>query len=407
MRIAFITYEYPPDIAKGGIATYVKIAAKVLKERGHDVEVFCGSHTRTVAEHDGGIVIHRVKTTDPATFRTQVTGVFSERHDALPFDIIESPEIHANALHIRLKYPFLKMVVRLHMALYIQMRLLNFYTTRFTRVRFFLGGLRRGKINFYGSYNYKEDPEYRLTVMSDGIASPSKALKAIISKEWHLSPSRIHVIPYPFVPDSKLLDIPASVSTKKVVTFIGKLNVHKGLVNLVKVIPMVVKKNPDVLFRLIGDDSYFSLKKSNMSNYIRKKLKGYEKNYEIMGPMEYEKVLEQLKTTAVCIFPSIWENFPLVCLEAMSAARAVIGSKEGGMSEMLAGDAGIIVDPHIITIMAESVNTLLADDDLRFRYGEAARKKVLRDYNKEVIGKQMEDYFLQITGKGNGSNNDD
>ena len=38
MKIAFIGYEYPPDTAKVGIATYVYQAAKMLHKRGHPQE---------------------------------------------------------------------------------------------------------------------------------------------------------------------------------------------------------------------------------------------------------------------------------------------------------------------------------------------------------------------------------
>jgi glycogen synthase len=40
MRIAFVSHEYPPDTAFGGIATYVRQAATLLAGRGHSVEVF-------------------------------------------------------------------------------------------------------------------------------------------------------------------------------------------------------------------------------------------------------------------------------------------------------------------------------------------------------------------------------
>ena len=47
MRIAFISYEYPPDTAAGGIATYARQAAHMLRDRGHAVEVFAASPHRT------------------------------------------------------------------------------------------------------------------------------------------------------------------------------------------------------------------------------------------------------------------------------------------------------------------------------------------------------------------------
>ena len=393
MRIAFITYEYPPDIAKGGIATYVEQSAGLLQERGNNVEVFCGSYTRSVTEDNKGVLIHRCLIKDVTGFREDCLNKFTERHESVPFDIIESPEIHADALLIKKKFPSLPLVVKLHMASFIQARLLNFYTGKIAKLRYFMGGLRRGKINFYGAYNYLNDIEYTFTKLAEGIVAPSQAQKKVIADEWHLPAESICVIPHSFSPPVKLLEIPVDVSVKKIVTFIGKLNVHKGIVNLVKVIPIVVKMHPEVVFRLIGSDSYFGAKKMNMSAFIRKELRGFENNYTLPGSLEYEDVLKQFATTAVCIFPSLWECFGLVCLEAMSAGRAVVGSKEGGMNDILSNGAGMLVDPFNVKQMAAAVIRLLDDDKLRCQYGNAGRAKVLSTFNRNLIGEQMEAYY--------------
>ena len=60
MNIAFISYEYPPDTAYGGIATYVHQAAMMLSRRGHHVEVFSGSPHRTGTENEECLLVHRI-----------------------------------------------------------------------------------------------------------------------------------------------------------------------------------------------------------------------------------------------------------------------------------------------------------------------------------------------------------
>lgn len=399
MRIGFITYEYPPDIAQGGIATYVAQAALALKKLGHDTEIFCGSHTRNISEVIEGVQVHRCKTKDPLSFRSDIVDIFSERQGMNPFDVIESPEIHGNAYCIKKKFPQLPLVVKLHMPLYLQMSLLNFYTSSFTKLRFFIGALRRGRFRKFGQHDFLADIDYKITMMADGIVSPSESLRNIISRDWHISSSKINVIPYPFAAPQRLLQIPVEKKTGKVISFIGKLNVQKGIVNLVKVIPLVVKKHPDVLFRLIGNDSEFAAHKMSMTAYIKKELRGFEKNYVIKGGLAYEEVMQQLEETAICIFPSIWENFPLVCLEGMSAGCAIVGSKEGGMNEMLADGAGIIVNPLKIKEIAEALIELAADPEKCFAYGLKAREKVLKKYSPPEVGAKMIMNFQKAIGE--------
>ena len=256
MRIAYVTYEYPPDISQGGIATYVQQVAKVMTERGHDVEIFCASATRTISEVFEGILVHRSKSLNPSDYQAACVSIFTERHLKCPFDVIECPEIHANALIIKEKHPKITLAVKLHMPLFLQMRLYNYYTPLFTKLRFFFGGLKKGQINIYGQYNYKKDPDYIITKIADGICSPSLSLKNILSKEWKIRFQEIDVIPYPFQPSEKSLAIPIENNRENKVTFVGKLNVHKGLVNIIKIIKLIVKDHPDIVFTLIGNDSF-------------------------------------------------------------------------------------------------------------------------------------------------------
>ena len=399
MRIAYITYEYPPDIPQGGIATYVQQTAQVMLKRGHEVEIFCASGTRTISEVYDGVLVHRSKSLNPSEYQFACVSIFEKRHFKYPFDVIECPEIHANALKIKEKYAEIPLMVKLHMPLFLQMRLYNYYTPLLSKFRFFLGGLKRGRINIYGKYNYKIDPDYIMTMMAEGISSPSLSLKNILSKEWKIKSQMIDIIPYPFQPSKKSLLIPIENKCENKVTFVGKLNVHKGIVNIIKIIPLIVKDHPEVMFTLIGNDSFFGLKKILMSNYIRLKLKGYEKNYEIKGALSYDQILKELEDTTVCIFPSIWENFPMVCLEAMSAGKAIIGSKNGGMNEMLSDGAGIIVDPLNVIKMVDELKILLTNKSLRYDYGEKARTKLLKNYNEDVIGKMMENSFENLIRK--------
>ena len=62
-------------------------------------------------------------------------------------------------------------------------------------------------------------------------------------------------------------------------------------------------------------------------------------------PMPRPNLLKRIQEADVCIFPSLFENWPNTCIEAMSAGRVVIGSKHGGMGEMIEdGVSGFHVD---------------------------------------------------------------
>jgi glycogen(starch) synthase len=401
MRIAFFTYEFPPDIAQGGIATYVDQITKLLANRGHEIEVFCASPNRTKTSIEANVIVHRLKCNNPSEFNDLLLDFFQKAHNQKPFEIIESPEIHGHAYSIKLIYPNLPLVVKFHMPIFLQMRLINFYTSKLTKLRFFLGGLRRGRIRYYDHYDYQDDLDYKVTKLADAYISPSQSLGEILKNEWNLNSQKLSFIHYPFVPPKFLIDVPIECRTTKVVSFIGKLNVQKGIVSLVEMIKKVVKDHPDVKFRIIGNDSFYTSRNMLMSDYIKNQLTGLEYNYIIRGGLDYKDVMNELNLADVCIFPSIWENFPNVCLEAMSAGRAIIGSKNGGMSEMLENGAGILINPLNTLEGADAISYFLSNPLFRVDYGKQARSFVLERFNKEKIGRQIEEHFEKVIANVN------
>ena len=108
-----------------------------------------------------------------------------------------------------------------------------------------------------------------------------------------------------------------------------------------------------------------------------------------------ERIPAELGGIDICVFPSIWENFPNVCLEAMSAGRGVVGSQAGGMSEMLASGAGRLVPPKNSAAIANAVIELLGNPNERMQMGAAARQRIKDEYNGDKIGSLMESVYRE------------
>lgn len=94
--------------------------------------------------------------------------------------------------------------------------------------------------------------------------------------------------------------------------------------------------------------------------------------------------LEELyATSAIFVFPSLQDNFPVVLLEAMSAGCAVVTTAVSGMPEVI-GDAGVLVPPADAAAIRGAVERLMADASLRAVLGERARRRLV-DFTWESV----------------------
>ncbi|MCU0524269.1 MAG: glycosyltransferase family 4 protein [Elainella sp. Prado103] len=393
MKIAFISYEYPPDTAFGGIATYVAQIVKVLYRRGHHVEVFCASPHCSKSQQEGGIWVHRVVSKKGLDFSECIGKVFHERHQIVQFDVVEGTEFSASARGVVKQVPDIPLVVKLHTPTFLVGKS-NFVELSLAgKTRWVLGALRQGKIpNRFPKWQYdpSSDIERLHTLEADEIVTPSVSLGSKLVETWLLPPERVVHIPYPYIPSPALLEIPVATQTN-VITFIGRLEIRKGILDLAKAIPIILKYCPEAKFRFVGTALPSPQRNLDMREYLEKYLKVHQNSLEFTGGVSSDCIPSLLAKTDVCVFPSRWENFPNVCLEAMAAARGVVGSDAGGMVEMLdQGRVGRLIPPHDYRAIAEAIIELLKHPGLRMQLGKAARDRILSEYNTDRIGALQE-----------------
>ncbi|MGQ9592888.1 MAG: glycosyltransferase, partial [Planctomycetota bacterium] len=98
----------------------------------------------------------------------------------------------------------------------------------------------------------------------------------------------------------------------------------------------------------------------------------------------------------VFVLPSTYEGFGMAALEAMAAARPVIVARVGGLAELVEdGRTGIVIPPRDPRALAEAIERLLRDIDLRLRLGAAAREAA-----RERTDARMIEAYFRLYGQG-------
>ncbi|MDQ6814011.1 MAG: glycosyltransferase family 4 protein [Bacteroidota bacterium] len=385
MNIVLVTYEFPPLTATGGIGSYMYHLSVFLSAKGHNVTVFSANPVteKLIVEEQFYCTNYQVPAVDNDTFRTKVLPVFERFVLLNEVDVIESPEVGACALYIKKKFPQIPLIVKMHTPGVLITRVSNTYLSLVQKLRFSLGALLHGRLDAGHWSNYDKnrdvDAEYQICMKADTLLSPSLALKKWAVRFWGVRPGRIQILQNPFSIQDDLFLLPLT-NRPPVISFVGKLSVLKGMKALTKAIPEILEKNKGYKIFLVGRDEFENGK--SMKKYMEDELAAYNSSIVFTGALTKGELKEIYGQSRLCIFPSLWENFPTVILEAMAAGAAIAASNVGGIPEIISEDlTGLLFNAKRPKQIARTVNRLLENEDKRIEIVKAARNDLKNKMN--------------------------
>ena len=176
-----------------------------------------------------------------------------------------------------------------------------------------------------------------------------------------------------------------------VVLFTSRMTAVKGANYLIDAIPQVLKECKDVHFAFVGAGD-----KEPYVN-ILKKQGVEEKYYSFHGYLDY-KLLPAMYSQAFCyMLPTLYENFPIRMLEAMSSGAPVIGSNICGIPEAVEhGKNGMLVVPKDSLAIASAIVGMLSDERKTRIMGNRAREDVIAKFTWDICGDRTLDRYRHV-----------
>ena len=195
----------------------------------------------------------------------------------------------------------------------------------------------------------------------------------------------VHVIPNPCVwrPERVApLERPRAVA-------VGRLVPVKGFGLLVRAWEKVAAVHPDWKLEIWGDGP----ERGSLERLVRGK--GLEKNVLLRGATG--EVREKLLQSSMLVFPSLFEGFGMVLVEAMACGVPCVAFEcPCGPRDVISPEEdGLLVPPGDTDALARAIIRLMEQPELRSRMGEAARNKVAR-YAMEAVCAAWMDLFRQL-----------
>ena len=118
----------------------------------------------------------------------------------------------------------------------------------------------------------------------------------------------------------------------------------------------------------------------------------------LSGMLAKPEVIQLLSHATVFAYPSLYEPLGIVNLEAMACGTAVVGSKVGGIPEVVAdGETGLLVPPGEPAALADAINVLLADEHRAAQMGRLGRVRAETQFGWDTVAAQTVALYAELT----------
>ncbi|MFA5144811.1 MAG: glycosyltransferase family 4 protein [Candidatus Omnitrophota bacterium] len=391
MNILFLSRDYPPNLI-GGVGIYVLEMSRLLAKMGHNVYVLTQAVEYPCKYMDSGVTVFRVKperlrflgiirnklpgTVERLEYSYAVSRKIKEVVRKYGIDIIESSEARAEGFWYFLIGRTPPLLIKLHTPESIALKLDNVYPDLDYRIRFLLEKwwLRR----------------------ANRVVGLSRAIVELTSRYFNIAFNGIPIVPNPIDADFFSPHPPNSNFNKApIVLYVGRLELRKGVHVLMRAIPRVLQEIPKAKFIFIGKDSGMRAYLINKVNQLR-----YQDNVEFIDALPRYRLKDFYQKSTICVIPSLWENHPYSCLEAMACGKAIVATETGGLPEIIQnGVNGVLVEAGSSSRLADNIVGLISNERLRDKLGRNARKTIEERYAPVKVIQQTVSIYEKLLGK--------
>jgi phosphatidyl-myo-inositol alpha-mannosyltransferase len=172
------------------------------------------------------------------------------------------------------------------------------------------------------------------------------------------------------------------------VLFVGRLDPRKGLLDLLRAMPEVVRRTAGRARLLVVGDSKL---RAGIEAGVPQSL---QRNVHFVGAVSPEDLPRWYATADVFVSPATGnESFGIVLLEAMASARAVVcADLPGYRSAVVANESALLHAPGNVEDLARAIVTLVNDPARRYAIADAGRSRALR-FAWRKIGERIEHLY--------------
>ena len=178
-------------------------------------------------------------------------------------------------------------------------------------------------------------------------------------------------------------DRPPECGGRPLIAFAGRLVHEKGVQELIKALPLLRKRFPDVHAVIAGTGGQLAEQRDRAERY------GVAELISWPGFLDHDALHRLLAAADVVVVPSVYEPFGMIALEAQLAGTPVAATDTGGLTELVEhGVTGVRFASQDPSALADAVALLLDNPKLAARMARTAQQRARSDFSWPQVARR-------------------
>lgn len=373
-RLILISQDYPPKSC-GGVGVFMRHLAQGLAADGHEVSVITKSEHGHTVDFEDGVWVHRV----PARS-------FPNRQNPPLPDLPEGIKNYAYTVYdeaIRIQQlrgatKTISSIWDLESAACIGSKAFHNCVYLVTTYKFCLPSKPEWTSNehFLSQHVNKMIHAERWAMeRCDRILTSTSGILRDCEQQYEISlQHKASMIPFGLPPSKIEAGYDQSGDQVKIL-FVGRHEKRKGPHVLLEAIAPIIASHPNVQLQMVGNDTLTIDGETAKAKFFsdHPELKNNDR-IQFFGQVDDQRLEELYAECDIFVAPSLYESFGLIYLEAMRCGKPCIGTRVGGIPDVISAETGILVPPGDAHALRSAILELVNGKDLRRSMGHAGKQ---------------------------------
>jgi glycosyltransferase involved in cell wall biosynthesis len=180
---------------------------------------------------------------------------------------------------------------------------------------------------------------------------------------------------------------------ESLILYVGRIASNKGLDTLIRSLPQVLEEVPNAQLAIVGQDEGLKDELTELAKSLK-----VEGHILFTGHITDDMLFRSsFAACDVFVLPSEYEAFGIVLLEAMACEKPCIGTRVGGVPEVIEdGKTGLIVEYKDADTLGMSIIALLQDEDKSHEMGKLGRQRVIDNFTWDIVVDKIEKVYEEV-----------